>query len=157
MWRLAKRLILSGGLIGSALAAAPVAADGLAAFTVRGDAVEAPLRGLAGDASRGARIVRDRRQGNCLICHAMPRAIPPDAEPFQGEIGPSLDGVGARLSAGQLRLRMIDQSLINPETIMPPFYRISDLHDVAPEYRGKPALNAQEVEDVVAYLATLKE
>lgn len=139
------------------LATLPAASAGLVAFDVRGDAVEMPLGGLTGDAARGLRIVRDRRNGNCLICHAMPRAIPLAEEPFQGVIGPSLDGVARRLSVGQIRLRMIDQSRINPATIMPPFYRTRNLRDVAPKYRGKPALDAQEIEDVVAYLATLKE
>ena len=150
-------LVAGGGLVALLLAALPAISAGLAEFEVRGDAVEAPLSGLVGDASRGFRIVRDRRKGNCLICHAMPRAIPPADEPFQGVIGPSLDSVGRRLTVGQIRLRMIDQSRINPATIMPPFYRTKNLRDVAPEYRGKPALDAQEIEDVVAFLATLKE
>jgi sulfur-oxidizing protein SoxX len=111
------------------------------------------LGGLKGDAARGLAVVVDRRRGNCLICHAFPI----EGEPFQGEIGPPMTGVGARLSPGQIRLRLIDQSRINPETMMPPYYRVAGLTDVAPEYRGRPALTAQEIEDVVAYLAGLKE
>ncbi len=128
-------------------------ADGspLAAFEVRGDAVPEPLGGCAGDPDRGLAIVVDRRSGNCLICHQFP--IP--EQPFQGEIGPPMAGVGDRLSAGQIRLRLIDQSRLNPATLMPPYYRVEGLTNVAPEYRGRPALDAQALEDVVAYLTTL--
>lgn len=129
------------------------AAEGLLPYDVTGDAVPAPLGGLAGDAQRGRAIVLDRRRGNCLICHAVP--VP--GEPFQGSLGPPLAGVGARLSAGQIRLRLIDQSRLNPDTVMPPYYRVEGLVDVAPEHRGRPALDAQEIEDVVAWLATLRD
>ncbi|EKE79022.1 putative cytochrome c SoxX protein [Oceanibaculum indicum P24] len=98
-------------------------------------------------------MVLDRRRGNCLICHSVP--VP--GEPFQGELGPALAGVGARLDEGQIRLRLIDQSRISPRTIMPPYYRVERLRDVAPEYQDKPALEAQEIEDVVAYLKTLTD
>lgn len=122
-------------------------------YTVEADEILDPLGGVTGDAERGRAIVVDRREGNCLICHAFPI----EGESFQGEIGPPMTGVGSRLSEGQIRLRLVDQSRINPETIMPPYYRISGLTNVAPEYRGKPALNAQSIEDVVAYLASLKD
>lgn len=133
--------------------ARPAAADGLLAYVVRGDAVPEPLGGLTGDAGRGRAVVLDRRRGNCLICHAVPVA----GQPFQGSLGPAMAGVGSRLDAGQLRLRLIDQSRLNPETIMPPYYRVEGLVDVAPEFRGRPALDAQEIEDVVAWLATLTD
>ena len=129
------------------------AAAGLVAYEVVGDAVPAPLDGLAGDAARGREVALDRRRGNCLICHA----VPVRDEPFQGEIGPSLAGVGSRLSKGQIRLRLIDQSRLNPDTVMPPYYRVEGLHAVAPGHRGEPALTAQQIEDVVAWLATLEE
>lgn len=122
-------------------------------YTVQGDSVPQPLGGLAGDPERGREVVLDRRRGNCLICHSAPV---PD-EPFQGELGPALAGVGARLDEGQIRLRLIDQSRISPRTIMPPYYRVEGLRDVAPEYQDKPALEAQEIEDVVAYLRTLTD
>jgi sulfur-oxidizing protein SoxX len=125
----------------------------LAPFDVVEDAIPAPLAGLTGDAARGLAIIRDRRTGNCLICHALPLAD----EPFQGEIGPPLAGVGNRLSAGQIRLRLVDQSRLNAATIMPPYYRVDGLVNVAPEYRGLPVLDAQQIEDVVAYLTGLKE
>jgi sulfur-oxidizing protein SoxX len=135
--------------------AAPGATGGAASlldYTVRGDAVPAPLGGLSGDVDRGRAIVADRRLGNCLICHQFPLSD----QPFQGEVGPPMAGVGARLSAGQIRLRLIDQSRLNPRTLMPPYYRVDGLTDVAPEYRGEPALTAQQIEDVVAYLVTLQ-
>lgn len=121
------------------------------AIVVVGDAIPSPLTPAAGDAARGKTIVLDRANGNCLICHRLP--VP--GELFQGEIGPDLGGVGQRLSAGQLRLRLVDQTRINPATVMPPYYRVAGLERVDPRYRGKPALKAEEIEDVVAYLATL--
>ncbi|MEX2481731.1 MAG: sulfur oxidation c-type cytochrome SoxX [Gammaproteobacteria bacterium] len=135
------------------LAAAQGPAAELEPYSVRGDAVPEALGALRGDAARGRAIVLDRRRGNCLICHR----VPVDDEAFQGEIGPPLAGVGSRLDAGQIRLRLIDQSRLNPATIMPPYYCISGLTDVAPEYRGRPALPAQAIEDVVAWLATLQD
>ncbi len=148
--------IFRGGCDGTAdelLINAAASDHGLIPYEVRGDAVPEPLGGLKGDAARGRAIVLDRRSGNCLICHAFPI----EREPFQGEIGPPLAGVASRLTEGQIRLRLIDQSRINPKTIMPPYYRVEGLTNVAPEYKGKPALSAQGIEDVVAYLASLTE
>ena len=125
----------------------------VARFTVIGDAIPEPLAGKPGDPARGRQIVLDRAIGNCLICHRLPEA----GEPFQGDLGPSLAGVGRRLSRGQIRLRIVDQSRLNPATVMPPYYRIDGLNRVAAQYRGRPALSAEQIEDVVAYLATLKE
>ncbi len=102
---------------------------------------------------RGRKIVLDRATGNCLICHKLPSE---PTERFQGELGPDLGGVGARLLPGEIRLRLVDQSRINPGTIMPPYHRVEGLIRVAPEWRGKPALDAQQIEDIVAYLVTLQ-
>lgn len=135
-----------------ALAAAPAAAQ-VAPFVVAGDAVEAPLDGLAGDAGRGARIVRNRETANCLICHT----IPDPRETFMGEVGPPLAGVALRLTPRQIRLRLIDPTRINREAVMPAYHRTADLLRVDPRFEGRPVLTAQEIEDVVAYLATLKE
>jgi len=143
------RLVLSGVLLTSAGLSAAVA---LEPYAVVGDAIPLPLGGFVGSATRGEALVRDRERGNCLICH---RGADP-SEPFQGTIGPPLGGVGARLDAGQIRLRLVDASMLNPQTVMPPYFRTENLHDVAPSYRGKPALSAQEIEDVVSYLASLK-
>lgn len=116
------------------------------------DAIPSSLTGAAGDPAAGRKIVLDRHVGLCLLCHSGP--FP--EEPFQGNLGPDLSGVGARLSAGQIRLRIVDASRVNPSTIMPPYFRTEDLQRVAPSYRGKPVLSAQQIEDVVAFLAALK-
>ena len=133
-----------------ALASAPAAA--LEAYTVIGDAIPAPIGGKVGNIKRGRALVLDRTQGNCLICHQ----VPEPSEPFQGTIGPDLAGVGSRLDVGQLRLRLVDASLLNPQTVMPPYFRNQGLRDVAPAFRDRPALTAQEIEDVVTYLASLR-
>jgi len=118
-----------------------------------GDAIPEPLTDTPGDPERGRQIVLDREVGNCLICHK----VPEPTERFQGELGPDLSGVGSRLTAGQLRLRIVDQSRVNPQTLMPPYFRVDRLALVAKRYRGQPVLTAQQVEDVVAYLQTLRE
>ena len=128
-------------------------AQGLALFEITGDAVEAPLGGLAGDARRGAAIVTNRETGNCLICHT----IPDPRERFQGEVGPPLSGVGLRLTPGQIRARLIDPTRINPKAVMPAYYRTTGLTHVDARYAGRPGLSAQDIEDVVAYLSGLKE
>lgn len=137
-------------LIALALASEPASA--LEAYKVVGDAIPAPLGGKLGDPARGRTLVLDRTQGNCLICHQ----VPEPNEPFQGTIGPGLAGVADRLDVGQLRLRLVDTGLLNPQTVMPPYFRTEGLRDVAPAFRDRPALNAQEIEDVVAYLASLR-
>jgi L-cysteine S-thiosulfotransferase len=96
--------------------------------------------------------VLDRHVGLCLLCHSGPFA----EERFQGDLAPSLAGVGSRLSAGQIRLRIVDAGRVNPQTIMPPYYRKEGLSRVAPSHRGKTVLTAQQIEDVVAFLVTLK-
>ncbi len=145
-----RRPILAGMALAVGLGSAALA---LEAYEVVGDAIPRPIGGLAGDVERGAAVVRDRERGNCLICH---QGADP-SEPFQGSIGPPLKGVGLRLDAGQIRLRLVDASLLNPQTVMPPYFRTENLHDVAVAYRGRPALSAQEIEDVIVYLASLKD
>jgi sulfur-oxidizing protein SoxX len=121
-------------------------------YIVSGDRIEAPLAGHVGDAERGRRIVIGREVANCLACHQ----VPEPAERFQGNLGPSLAGIGGRLTTGQLRLRLVDASILNPRTIMPPYHRVAGLNKVAPRLAGRPILSAQDIEDVVAYLASLK-
>ena len=116
------------------------------------DPLPPPLTGTAGDPVAGKKLVLDRQVGLCLLCHSGP--FP--EERFQGNLAPDLGGVGARLSAGEIRLRIIDASRVNPNTIMPPYFRTEKLDRVAPSYRGKTVLTAQQIEDVVAYLVTLK-
>jgi sulfur-oxidizing protein SoxX len=116
-------------------------------------AIEQPIGGLRGNAERGRAIAGDGSRGNCLACHRLP--IP--EEPYFGNIGPPLTGIGARQSVGMLRLHVVDQSRFNPETVMPGYYRPpQQLNRVAPGLKGRTWLSAQEVEDVVAYLASLK-
>jgi sulfur-oxidizing protein SoxX len=129
-----------------------VADAGLVPYTIVGDAIPKPLTNEPGDPARGKAIVMNSKLGSCLSCHNMP--IPGAADP--GNVGPPLSGVGSRLSAAQLRLRVVDMKVIDPNTIMPSFYRVHDLHDVATKFVGKPILKAQQVEDVVAFLQTLK-
>ncbi len=144
---------MKAGLLTLALLAASPAAGRVADFTVTGDAIEAPLDRLAGDPARGAAVVRNRETANCLICHA----IPDPRERFMGEVGPPLAGVGSRLSAGQIRLRVVDPTRLNPDAVMPAYHRVEGLVNVEARYRGQPVLTAQEIEDVVAYLTGLKE
>lgn len=123
------------------------------AWTMRDDGIAEPLGGLRGDARRGRALVIRQDKGNCLTCHELP--IP--EEGFHGTVGPSLIGVGARLSEAQLRLRVADEQRINPRSIMPGFHRDPvGLNQVAWEYAGRTLLTAQDVEDVVAYLRTLR-
>ena len=111
------------------------------------------LTGAKGDPARGRAIVVNRQVGLCLLCHSGP--FP--EERLQGTLAPDLKGAGSRSSEGQLRLRIVDASRLNPDTIMPPYYRIDGLYRVAPAFRGKPILTAEQIEDVVAFLATLRE
>jgi sulfur-oxidizing protein SoxX len=135
----------------SLLAAA--AQEGPTPFTVVGDAIPASLTGAKGDPERGRAIVTNRYVGLCLLCHSGP--FP--EERMQGTLAPDLKGAGKRWSEGQLRLRIVDAARLNPATTMPPYYRIDGLSRVAPSLRGKPVLTAGQIEDVVAFLATLRE
>ncbi len=118
-----------------------------------GDAIPRSLTGQPGDAARGRAIVANRSVGLCLLCHSGPIA----EERFQGDLAPTLAGAGTRWSAGQLRLRIVDGSRLNADTIMPPYYRTTGLQRVARNFEGKTILTAAQVEDVVAYLVTLKD
>ena len=134
------------------LGAALVAVCCTAGLASGEDAIPTPLTGVPGDPARGRTIVASRQVGLCLLCHSGP--FP--EERFQGNLAPSLAGAGSRWSEGQLRLRIADSSRINPTTIMPAYHRIEGLTRVAPAFRDKPVLNAQQIEDVVAFLLTLK-
>ena len=127
--------------------------EALVSFSVSGDGIERSLTGAPGDSARGRAIVTNRQVGLCLLCHSGP--FP--EERLQGTLAPDLKGAGARSSQAQLRLRLVDAAVINAGTIMPPYYRLEGLERVAPTFRGKPILTAQEIEDVVAFLATLQE
>jgi L-cysteine S-thiosulfotransferase len=137
----------------TALADLAGAETALRPYAVVGDAIPASLTGAKGDPERGRAIVVNRQVGLCLLCHSGPF---PD-ERFQGTLAPNLKGAGSRSSEGQLRLRIVDSSRLNPDTIMPSYYRVDGLTRVAPAFRGKPVLTAEQIEDVVAYLATMRD
>ncbi|MBR2819323.1 MAG: sulfur oxidation c-type cytochrome SoxX [Reyranella sp.] len=143
-----------GPLVLAVLLASPVVSVPVAsAQEIMGDAIPRSLTGQAGDAKRGRAIVANRSVGLCLLCHSGPIA----EERFQGDLAPSLAGAGARWSEGQLRLRIVDASRLNADTIMPPYYRTTGLQRVAQAFEGKTVLTAAQIEDVVAYLVTLKD
>jgi L-cysteine S-thiosulfotransferase len=122
-------------------------------YTVVGDAIPESLTGTIGDPARGRAIVLDRRLGACVLCHTGP--FP--EEKSQGTLAPNLSGTSSRWSAGQLRLRLVDATRLNPATIMPPYYRVDDLARVGGTWRGKAILSAEQVEDVVAFLTALRD
>jgi L-cysteine S-thiosulfotransferase len=129
-----------------------VAAVGWLAGAAHGDGgLPQSLTGIPGDPARGRAIVASRQVGLCLLCHSGP--FP--EERFQGNLAPDLTGAGKRWSEAQLRLRIVDSSRVNPTTIMPAYHVTSGLVRVAPAWRGKPVLSAQQIEDVVAFLMTL--
>ena len=133
-----------------ALPAAAVAAE-LVPYRIDGFEIRLPLTATPGDPVRGLSIVRDAANATCLICHTLPIAGEPDA----GNIGPPLAGVGSRYTAEELRLRLVDPKVINPDTPMPAYYKVDGLHRVEAEFQGKSIYGAQDIEDVIAYLLTL--
>jgi sulfur-oxidizing protein SoxX len=136
--RLAVAVVLASCLVGAAHAA---------------DSLPEPLTGARGDAARGRAIVASRQVGLCLLCHSGP--FP--EERFQGDLAPDLRGAGRRWSEGQLRARLVDPGRFNPATIMPAYHRTEGLTRVAPAWRGKPVLSPEQIEDVVAFLTTLRD
>ena len=134
------------GLVANEVAAAPVD------FRVVADGIPEPLVTAPGSAARGRALVIARESANCVLCHS----VTDPAVRFSGTIGPTLDGVGRRLSIAQLRLRVVDYQLVNANAVMPSYYRINGLDRVAEPYRDQPVLAVQQIEDIVAWLATLK-
>ena len=147
------RMILAGVFVAIVLSGTAYGDDRLASYRIVDGAIPEPLTAQPGDPERGRHIVRDRDGGDCPICHAMPL---PQRE-FHGTVGPPLDGIGSRASAGVLRLRLVDPKALNPATIMPAYYKIEGLHRVLDRYRARPILSAQQIEDVIAYLVTLTD
>ena len=121
-------------------------------YVVVGDAIPSSLTGAPGDAARGRALVVDRTS-TCILCHSGP--FP--EQRFQGDVAPSLAGAGSRWSEGELRLRLVDASRLNAATIMPSYYRNDGLSRVGRAWQGKTILSAEQIEDMVAYLATLRE
>jgi len=128
-----------------------VAQDGLVAYRIERDGIDAPLTAMRGDPGRGREVVIGR-DGNCLLCHAAPET----GAAYMGNLAPPLSGAGTRLTASQIRLRLVDPTRLDRDTIMPAYYRVEGLHQVAASWRGRPILTAQQIEDVIAYLVTLR-
>jgi sulfur-oxidizing protein SoxX len=145
---------MSGPILAGALLALPgfAAAQELRSYAVIGDAIPQSLTGTAGDATRGRDLVVER-SSTCILCHSGP--FP--EQKFQGNLAPDFSGSGSRASEGQLRLRLVDASRLNAATIMPSYYRVDGLDRVGTAWRGKPILSAEQIEDIVAYLLTLRE
>jgi sulfur-oxidizing protein SoxX len=145
---------LSGPILAGALLTSPgfAAAQELRSYVVTDDAIPLSLTGTRGDPARGRSLVLSRAR-TCILCHSGP--FP--EERFQGDLAPGLAGSGSRWSEGQLRLRLVDAAGLNPATIMPSYYRIDGLTRVGAAWRGKPILSAEQIEDMVAYLVTLRE
>jgi L-cysteine S-thiosulfotransferase len=143
-----------GAWLAAAVTALPCAAGAseLRAYAVVGDAIPQSLTGMPGDVTRGRALVVDRTS-TCILCHSGP--FP--EQKFQGDLAPGLGGAGNRWSEGQLRLRLVDASRLNAATIMPSYYRVEGLDRVSAAWRGKPILSAEQIEDMVAYLASLRE
>jgi sulfur-oxidizing protein SoxX len=151
---LASRTLRILAVLGAAVIAPSqqAGAQALRSFAVVGDAIPASLTGQPGDATRG-RVIVTSRQNTCILCHSGPF---PELK-FQGDLAPNLAGSGSRWSEGQLRLRLVDASSLNAATTMPSYYRVEGLLRVGNAWRGKPILSAEQIEDVVAYLGTLRE
>jgi sulfur-oxidizing protein SoxX len=145
--------LIAGAWLAAALTPPCAAgAQGLQPYVVIGDAIADSLTGAPGDTARGRALVADR-SSTCILCHSAPL---PEVK-FQGDLAPDLAGAGSRWSEGQLRLRLIDASSLNPATIMPSYYRLDGLVRVGAAWRGKPILSAGQIEDMVAYLKSLRE
>jgi sulfur-oxidizing protein SoxA len=140
------------GVLAFGVLASPAPSDQeLVSIEIQNKTIPSPLTDQPGDAERGRRVVLDRERGDCAVCHVMP--LP--GRQFHGTIGLPLDGVGNRYTTGELRLRLVNPKRLNPQTVMPAYYKVKGLHQVLGPYRDKPILTAQEIEDVIAYLLTL--
>lgn len=128
--------------------------EGLVIYTITDDvSINDSLTGSAGDPANGRKVAIDRKKGNCLACHVMPISD----QPYHGETGPSLFGVANRYSEGELRMLVVNSKVVNPDTMMPAFYRVSGFTRTGKKFVGKSIISAEEVEDVVAYLLTLNK
>jgi len=148
---------IAGLMIGTALTIGLAAPSDAAEFNLAsarvGDGIPKSLTGKPGNAKKGRATAIHRKKGNCLACHTMP--APEQAD--HGNIGPDLNGVGSRYKLAELRLRLVSAKTLNPDTIMPSFYLKSGFHRVQKKWQGKTIISAQDVEDILAYLVTLKE
>jgi len=154
--RIASRCALFGATLAvvaaNAIAQSPVSTVSPASIVFEGDAIPAPLTATPGDAARGRNVVIERDKGHCILCHAVPD---PEVK-FAGNVAPPLNGVARRLTAAQIRGRIADPTRHDRDTVMPAYFRTEALRRVAKPYAGKTVLSAQDVEDAVAYLSTLR-
>src|SRR5262245_57530854 len=136
------RALLAGAALPLVCAGGVAKGDLLQPYTIVDDAIPASLTGSDGNPTRGRAIVLDRRLGACLLCHTGP--FP--EEKFQGTLAPDLSGAGSRWTAAQLRLRLVDATRLNPDTIMPAYYRVDGLTRVGKSWAGKPMLTPGQIE-----------
>ncbi|MEL6829155.1 MAG: sulfur oxidation c-type cytochrome SoxX [Pseudomonadota bacterium] len=141
--------VLALGMLISGVPA--VAAPLITEDMLSADSLPAPLEAALGDPERGRLVFVDRDQGHCVLCHQIDGL---DA-PFQGDVGPPLNGLGATYDEGEIRLRVAQVRRVYPDSIMPEYYRVEGLHQVGEAWQGKPALSAQQIEDIVAFLTGL--
>ena len=149
---MARSTVYIAVLLASVIHVANAGADELVPYEITGDGIATSLTGAPGDAARGRTLVLARTT-TCILCHSGPF---PETR-FQGDLAPDLTGAGNRWTVSQLRLRLVDASRFNADTIMPSYYRDERLVRVGRNYAGKPILSAAEIEDIVAYLATLRD
>lgn len=146
--------IIAAMATGVAMAASAAVAGEMVEYqVVDGSSIPASLTGKAGDPVSGRKLSVNRKKGNCLACHKLP--IP--EQQFHGDVGPDLAGVASRYNEGEIRLRVVNSKVVNQDTIMPAFYRADGFHRVLKKFQGKSILSAPEVEDIIAYLTTLKD
>jgi sulfur-oxidizing protein SoxX len=136
----------------AALAVLLCGAAPLVSYRIDGDGISVSLTGQPGDPARGRQIVGNRQVSACLLCHSGPFPEPH----LQGSLAPPLDGVGSRLTAGQIRLRLVDPRKLDPDTLMPAYYAMDGLNRVGLAWQERPILTAEQIEDVVAFLLTLR-
>ncbi|MEE8351470.1 MAG: sulfur oxidation c-type cytochrome SoxX [Rhodospirillales bacterium] len=145
-------VIAAGLSLNFAVATNAVAAEKAMYTVMNGESIPKSLTGKAGDAKNGRKLAIHRKKGNCLACHEMP--IPEQA--FHGKVGPSLKGIASRMSEGEMRLRIVNPKVANEDTIMPAFYKKDGFTRVLKKFKGKTMLSAAQIEDIIAYLNTLK-
>lgn len=169
-------LLCAVAAISSADAASPVCggtlADKLVTYKFAAGktidvAIERPLTKRRGEAVQGLRIVVDPERGNCIACHRVAAILakldiqkPSSREKYgnHGTLGPRLDGIAERYSEGELRAILVNPQVAFPDadTIMPSYYTVGNFNHPLPDCRDRAILSANEIENVLAYLATLK-
>jgi L-cysteine S-thiosulfotransferase len=146
-WLMAHALLVGGGVVADVAVGAPIMP-----YRVVDDGIPTALTEQLGDVARGRDIATNRQIGMCPLCHQLPSTT----DRFHGDIATSLAGAGARWTVPQLRLRIVDSRRVNADSVMPSYYKSSGFTRVGTNWRDKPILDAQQIEDVVAWLASLK-